>query len=722
MNKPGYKVVVSFADKYYREVEEIGRQTRKLLKQVVPIESIGMGMRDLSRYGPIITDVFNRYRIPLSFRRGNPITLNPALKAALIPLSVIKTGFDSRELLRLFRSGYFRLEKGDLLKELFERAGVVKGDGDYYRKSIGRFLESGKDTARFENVFQSLNACLELLEGLDGSRSLRDFVDDYRRLLKHFGFLDRQLDSVKRDVSCLQAFEVVLDELSEGSAGFWGKESVAFLRFCDLLTFLLNKVTALNETASCETGVRVFNLLDLVGMKFGYLFIGGLKEGKYPPSSSKNQTPEDWERERSAFYLGLSAAEKSLFLSYWGEEEEDDQSLFLREFLDTYKGKIERRNVPRSLTDLDYHRVYQDFELEAKLVHDYQLDFPDPAAEALFAERKKSPDFSRVLEVVLPNLERTEKVSESNRISQKIIDRFSDERFFSISPTSLEMYAQCPRKFFLNKIMEIPGFYPADWEADPLAEGNLIHRIMEKCGRLTAGFLEAGSSKESLTEWWKETVTRELEEGKNREGRGDYRLREVQNRLATERILHSLRSDLDRLLEEGLKPVWFERPFRINTGIRLDFGKELVLKGKIDRLDKSEHKLTVIDYKNSRAGDYYRKRIRREKLDTLQLPVYLLAALIENQKGIDSLEAGFLLVKNGEFVRFSTDSLKKNTWPLEDLKTFLGFKEGKLKEDNLLGQIKTYVQRIARGDFPPTPEPDICKLCDYRFVCQFSDY
>jgi hypothetical protein len=100
---------------------------------------------------------------------------------------------------------------------------------------------------------------------------------------------------------------------------------------------------------------------------------------------------------------------------------------------------------------------------------------------------------------------------------------------------------------------------------------------------------------------------------------------EVEKRAARESVMLLLEEE--RREEEGFVPLYFERSFG-SEGDGLDVsvlcgGRDILFRGRIDRIDAAGGSFRVIDYKTGRLsgtdGDF-------EGGATLQLPVYLLAA------------------------------------------------------------------------------------------------
>ena len=100
------EVVVIESAGIYREAETIGREIRKLLDSGISPHSIGVLFKDLSLYGELMEDVFRRFRIPLYFRRGNPLLSNSVIKTVLSIFEILDSNFVKR---RIFFRKLFNL-------------------------------------------------------------------------------------------------------------------------------------------------------------------------------------------------------------------------------------------------------------------------------------------------------------------------------------------------------------------------------------------------------------------------------------------------------------------------------------------------------------------------------------------------------------------------------------------------------------------------------------
>lgn len=191
-----------------------------------------------------------------------------------------------------------------------------------------------------------------------------------------------------------------------------------------------------------------------------------------------------------------------------------------------------------------------------------------------------------------------------------------------LSPTALETYAQCPRRYFFKQVLRVRATErPEDIDRiSPAERGTLVHQILEDYVRERIGGADA--SKARLLELARGRFA-ELE-ARGRTGRSlrwRYDQRIIERELATF-------VDLDRFT-----PLAAELAFgvgdEIPVTVDLPSGRRLRFKGKADRvdLDPESGQLVVTDYKTGSSRDFDKLPETIVARGTkLQLPTYGLAA------------------------------------------------------------------------------------------------
>ncbi len=206
-----------------------------------------------------------------------------------------------------------------------------------------------------------------------------------------------------------------------------------------------------------------------------------------------------------------------------------------------------------------------------------------------------------------------------------------------VSPTALQNYAACPRRYLLGNILRVTETERPEetLRITAMERGNVIHRALEQ-------FIETMSPRTSPDQPWNEDERHTLEEIGERvcaeaEASG-ITGKALLWQLDRATILRDLRGFLEKdeaqRAEFGVVPAVAEMSFGFEDDallVTLDDGREVAFRGRIDRVDRAPDggRLLVLDYKSGKA-----KIEPYTKLDAdpvkggrlLQLPIYGLAA------------------------------------------------------------------------------------------------
>ena len=272
-----------------------------------------------------------------------------------------------------------------------------------------------------------------------------------------------------------------------------------------------------------------------------------------------------------------------------------------------------------------------------------------------------------------------------------------------LSPTSLETYATCPRRYLLSRVLnvdaldkpeEVPSISPAD-------RGSVIHAVLED--HITD--VIAGRPR---------TLDRLLAIGKHhldefeRSGNTGRPLRWRYDRQLIERELRRFH------LEDHLTPLAAELEFGMGAEppvrVALPNGRELTFKGYADRVDRAaDGTLVVTDYKTGRAEnprDFVADPVVRGT--KLQLPIYGLAARDRFGDPTAPVRARYWFVsEKGAFRSVAVD--------LDDATL-----------DRFTQAVSVVVDGVTSGLFPARPGEATnwpvdgwsnCRYCDYDRLC-----
>jgi ATP-dependent helicase/nuclease subunit B len=314
-------------------------------------------------------------------------------------------------------------------------------------------------------------------------------------------------------------------------------------------------------------------------------------------------------------------------------------------------------------------------------------------------------------------------------------------RVYSVS--QLETYGKCPFQFFANRILRLNTVKDLEEEFSALDKGSVIHDILfefytehreNKFPLLSIcseqEFAQAHQRLLAIAErklndidipdtFW--DLEKELLVGDQHTGRG---------------LLRQY-LDFERARSSTFLPSYFEVGFGNELGSQTRIDKTLsseepivaenvMLHGKVDRIEISDDAFAIIDYK---TGSNIPKLDDIREGISLQLPIYLYT--IEKllaEKLSKELQPGagmYYLLRNKIDLKTGVGSL--------DFKDDLGIKAktGFLTSDadlrSLINEsikyVNKYVDEISLGRFPLTTHDKIdkvCMYCDYKTTCRIQ--
>ncbi|MBZ0273999.1 PD-(D/E)XK nuclease family protein [bacterium] len=277
------------------------------------------------------------------------------------------------------------------------------------------------------------------------------------------------------------------------------------------------------------------------------------------------------------------------------------------------------------------------------------------------------------------------------------------------SASALETYAQCPRKYFLSRVIGLETLPEPEtqFRLDPQQRGALVHHA------LAAAFATArDAGLFPLTEAGAAHLRVIFEAALKDRAEAMFDAGEIGDdtflRADIAAIARDFREQLRREIEPGdMRPAHFEIEFGDDDPLTLELpdGRALRLAGRIDRVDENGHELRVIDYKGS-------KMPAAKKKDggvffggeALQLAFYLFAAAkrFPEKRAVDA--AYFHNSRRGGFARVP-----------------LAAETLDARRGDLGAIVAAIVDGIAAGHFPPNADARLverpCRFCEFAYYC-----
>ncbi len=625
------------------------------------------------------------------------------------------------------------------------------------------------DLHRFRNRMEEL---FDFLETPDEKTTLKQLVE---RLLSHWNMFNVSStitstnppgEHGRRNLRGTSAFRSFLDRLQNGLDHV--EFETTFTSKSDLLEFFhgiwAEAARSSMKWTGPDDGVRILTPSQISGIKADHVIMMGMNEGTWPKPihedpfltddiiqalrsnkerSILQRSSDKRNRELYLFHQALSAAKKQVVFT-WSRRDSDGTEQIPSPFLEDVKKLLSDAVVqtPDSKTSEtgQENPAYTERERLIQMVsHRSQEKESFPASSNSLLEGTRWGDsVSTRIEHVLERIrlerlrdaffmstdrdERTERagpwcgiISDRDTYRRLLRQNLTDFDTHRWSSTALERYAQCPYAYFSERILHLDETDEPILSMDRRREGLLLHELLR---RLYTGDRSNNTvTDENINEACKNVFAKWEHYGFHgndtywavKKERLRIRLRQVvryleRNRSATERV-HAERSFGGH---RELPAVKFTS----------EDGEQMQLEGRIDRIEyETGRQGTVLDYKNARRGQKYRRLISREEFGTrsFQLPLYVLAVAqssVDDYEDIESWSAGFITMR--EYSRkpeLSTTVLDPSgtdpSYELEDLRR------------DLADGSKHIVNRILNGAFEVTPDPCISG-CPYRSMCRYE--
>jgi len=729
------------AENRIEEIEKIAGEVKRLiLSEKVKPSNICVAFNVIGNYSHYVRDIFDSFGIP--FNLTDRLTLDRTLPiTGLINLlAILENNFYYKNILRAFHNSFISVKGVDInnLNMILHRLNILVGLKNWKEK-INLELKKTKDENTPEIKKDSLLNALESIKNIE--RLLQPFahpmpIDEFLHQLK---ILTKKINLATNlfkgndvyqeiNIKSVTTFFETIEEIFRLINKAEGKNKLHNLHFYLSKLRTAARFSRFNVKERPDYGVLITSVNEIRGLKFDYLFLGGMIDGdfptKYKPEIFKPDKFSSNERkhlleERYLFYQALNSWKKGLYFSYPLRESKKDlsPSLFLIDFKKLFKvSEYPNKELNRFI--FSQEKYYESFE-EGK-------NIPLNGNEIERIMNLISTDKLRLAELNTPDNSPAllfEKDSEENSFYKKELSRLKNNVY---SVSQLETYANCPFKYFIERILKIQQIKEPSEEIEPLEFGNLLHKILFRFYTKIKNqkIKLAGCSPETFE--FAEKLLFDIAE----EEAASTPLIDERNFFEREKIFgingNRKNSILYKFLESergddsDFEPYFFETKFGFENSNKKETFKigDVKLRGKIDRIEinQKENKINVVDYKT--GSNIPNAREIKNGL-SLQLPVYLFAATEKTSAKPNKMFIYSLQYSNDKFGKklLSVASSAKNN-NLENLNMEL-FK-------NLEKNITNYVKDISEGKFPlsklPNRKTKICRYCYFKSVCRAEEF
>ncbi len=308
----------------------------------------------------------------------------------------------------------------------------------------------------------------------------------------------------------------------------------------------------------------------------------------------------------------------------------------------------------------------------------------------------------------------------SEQTVAKLLSKNTDEH--PLSPSAINTYLQCSLRFYFRYVMGLPEPDEVQEEIDGMIFGNIFHDTMEALYKPFIGKVVTRDDIENISKN-KVLIANEIHKqiaiNFYKEKKGSTKPVVLEGK--TLLIYENIKTYLKQLfkVDIGFAPFTLESlEEKYGTKIEIDInGVNTAIKigGKIDRVDRVNSSLRVLDYKTGNVksksfkevGDLFMKDIKDPKKEVLQAMIYTwVLSEISNET---NFSPGIYSLKD----LFKDNFNPEISWEKHDL----SFSE--LKADFESG-LKILLEEIysPNNTFVQTPHIEHCKYCAYKTICQ----
>ena len=320
-NEVGSAVVVIETYSEEGEAQSVVNEIERLVSQEqIPLKGCAVMYR-VNAQSRALEETFMRYGVPYKLVGGTRFYRRQEIRDIIAYLRVIHNPHDNASLARIINTPGRGIGQGTLgkLQDLAASEGVSLYDA----------LKQAMDgKALFSRVVQALTGFAALVDRLIATSHELDLVELLNEILERTGYREYILEKEDGEDRWENVMELksVVKEYAEL------KPEEALAAFLEKVS-LVSDIDELDEKADTVT---LITLHQAKGLEFPVVFIVGMEEGLLPHRKSFDD-PEEMAEERRLCYVGITRAEKRLYLlrsyrrSLFGNSLANPPSRFLKD-------------------------------------------------------------------------------------------------------------------------------------------------------------------------------------------------------------------------------------------------------------------------------------------------------------------------------------------------------------------------------------------------------
>lgn len=522
------------------EVEGIARCIKNyfISGKIKHLEKVTIAFPNLHEYSDIVERIFKRYGIPYTFPISKPaMKLQPFLDLTAL-LESVANDYPRSVFSRFLISPYFNNmppEFREWIPKLSLESGIIKGKDAWLnllKTGIRHQSSTNTVTPKINTGLKWVFKKLSPLESIKNNGNFSQYSEVINKLLNDLDFLQEDNNLREKISEILRELSFVENLIYSASDD---KAVPTGIMHYDLSHFIESFIHILNITnIEMEgTGVQVMDFFEMRGTESEFLFMGGLKEGALPSKPDIDYILPDSVRTKFSLVNLKQYLLKQKFL-------------FFRYIEST-------KNLHLSYPVMEGDRLFLPSSFLPRNREKKEMISGIFSKEEELLMKGKIPFASYITEI--------------DKAGDKLIkDRFGEDSYIRV--TDIDSYRTCPRKFFIEKVLDLEPLETKEYRIEAMLLGTIVHEIMQLL--LSKSFTD----EEDIRAKAEETIANLLA---HKPIENYWKSLIIDSFLTILPEIYELECNL---IEEGYSFMTAEFP------VKGEILKGINLKGKIDRVDK----------------------------------------------------------------------------------------------------------------------------------------
>ncbi|MDI6890776.1 MAG: PD-(D/E)XK nuclease family protein [Thermodesulfovibrionales bacterium] len=402
------------------------------------LEKVIVTFPKLYEYSDIVERIFRRYGIPHTISISKPAGKSRPFLDFIVLLESVADDYPRLPFSRFLSSPYFKnIPSGfrEWIPMLCLRSGIIKGKDAWLNLSKTVSSLPSKIEKGLRWVFKKL-APLESIRNKGSYSQYSEVIGDLLNDLDFSGVSSQEADLKEKAISVLKELSFI-----ENLTPYNSRLKFQDLRqFIDALRHILNATDMEIE----GTGVQVMGFFELRGIEPEYLYLGGLKEGDLPSKPDIDYILPDSVRTK----FGLINLKKYLLLQRF---------IFSRTIEST-------KNPHLSYPVMEGDRFFLPSPLLPWNREKKELVSGIFSKEEELLGKGRRPFASYITEI--------------EEVGEKLIrNKFGENSYIRV--TDIDSYRTCPRKFFIEKVLQLEPPETKEYKVEAMLLGTIVHETMQ---------------------------------------------------------------------------------------------------------------------------------------------------------------------------------------------------------------------------------------------------